>query len=67
MKTEDEVVTLMQSSRTEAEWNANANRVKREFGQYPDWWYRAIVVSGLMSRTREKWNVQPLKEPRTEP
>lgn len=45
---EEEVKDLMKSSQTEAEWNANCNKVKAAFGGvYPSFWYQAIVASGL--------------------
>ena len=53
--TEQEVVALMESSTTEAEWNANADKVKEACNDYPPFWYRAIVMSGLASRTAKRW------------
>ncbi len=60
---QDEVVQLMQSSRTEAEWNANADKVKAAFinprtkrPDYPDFWYSAIIMSGVYSVTASKFN-----------
>lgn len=53
--TEQEVVNLMQSSTSEEEWNANADKVKKASGGgYPAFWYKAIVVSGLANRTLAK-------------
>jgi hypothetical protein len=53
---EQEVVSIMQSSRTEDEWNANADKVKADGGgHYPDFWYGAIVLSGVMFRTSAKF------------
>jgi cellulase/cellobiase CelA1 len=46
---EENVVALMQSSTSEREWNANCDRVKVANGsQYPSYWYKAIVLSGVM-------------------
>lgn len=42
-----EVVDLMKSSKSETEWNANCDKVKKTFGGYPDFWYTAIVLSGI--------------------
>lgn len=54
--TEQQVVTLMQSSGSEAEWNTNAGKVRAAFGSsYPDFWYRAIVQSGVSVHTAAKW------------
>lgn len=52
---EQSVVELMGSSRTEAEWNANADKVKAHFNGYPNWWYGAIVMSGVLRRTAARW------------
>lgn len=49
------VVTLMASSRNEAEWNQNADTVKRECGGYPDFWWPAIMASGLAHEVRQTW------------
>ena len=53
--TEPEVVALMKSSRSEEEWDANCDAVKAPGGVYPDFWYRAIVLSGVMSDTVRSW------------
>jgi len=50
-----EVVALMKSSRSEPEWNANCDKVKVACGGYPDFWFAAIVQSGLMGLTRATW------------
>jgi len=45
-----EVLALMESSKTEAEWNANCDKVQAACGGYPDFWYSTIVQSGLANR-----------------
>ena len=53
---EQEVVALMESSTSENEWNANCDKVKRAHGgQYPEFWFTAIVQSGVLQRTSAKW------------
>lgn len=52
---QESVVSLMISSKSEAEWNANCDRVKKHFGGYPTWWFPAIVLSGVLSRTAANW------------
>lgn len=50
--TEQEVVNLMKSSKSESEWNANCDKVKASFdGSYPSFWWDAIMQSGVMSKT----------------
>lgn len=48
---EQEVVALMKSSKSEVQWNANCDKVKKACGGYPDFWYSAIVVSGVAAQT----------------
>lgn len=49
---EAEVKQLMQSSKTEEEWNANCDEVKRRCDGYPDFWFGFIIMSGLLANTR---------------
>ncbi len=49
--TEQEVVALMKTSKTEAEWNKNCDKVKAACGGYPEFWFRALVISGVMRET----------------
>ena len=53
--TQCEVVALMKSSRSESEWNANCNKVKKACGGYPDFWHSAIVLSGVAAETAKKF------------
>lgn len=48
---ESEVVSLMESSRTAEQWDDNADKVKAACDGYPDFWYEAIIVSGVARRT----------------
>lgn len=48
---ESEVVKLMESSKNESEWNTNCDTVKKSCGgDYPEFWFSAIIVSGLINR-----------------
>jgi len=53
--TRNEVVKLMKSSKSELEWNANADIVKKICNGYPDFWFKAIVISGVMATTQDTW------------
>ena len=53
--TKQEVVDLMASSKNAAEWDANCDKVKRAYGGYPDFWWEAIMLSGLAAATRANW------------
>ena len=46
----DEVIALMESSKSEDEWNGNCDKVKDACGGYPDFWYSAIIQSGLAQK-----------------
>lgn len=52
---QQEVVTLMSSSKSEDEWNANCDIVKTACNGYPSFWYSAIIASGLLSQVRSSW------------
>lgn len=52
---EQQVINLMESSKSSKEWNANADKVKAACGGYPDFWFGAIVMSGLASRVEANW------------
>ena len=52
---QQEVIGLMASSRNETEWNNNASAVKAACEGYPPFWFKKIIISGLMARTANKW------------
>jgi len=52
---EAEVVDLMSSSNSEKEWNANADKVKAAHNGYPDFWYAAVIMSGVLAITQSTW------------
>lgn len=45
---EYQVVELMLSSTTEKEWANNCDKVKDHFNGYPDFWFSAIIQSGVL-------------------
>jgi len=45
----------MKGSKSEIEWNTNCNKVKKACGGYPDFWYTAIVLSGIAAETAKKF------------
>jgi hypothetical protein len=49
--TREEATKLMESSKTEQEWNDNCDKVKKAFNGYPDFWFQDIQLSGLMRKT----------------
>lgn len=57
----DEVVKLMLSSGNEQQWDSNCDRVKAACGGYPDFWYAAIMLGGVLRKCRERWGQGPKK------
>jgi hypothetical protein len=56
MNNYQKVVDLMRSSSSEKEWNENCDKVKAENGNdYPEFWFRAIIMSGLHNDVVKKW------------
>ena len=52
----DEVVNLMLSSKSEKEWNDNCEKVVKGCGgQYPSFWYKEIILSGVYGNVSEEW------------
>lgn len=51
----EEVKSLMESSQTEEQWNANCDKVKRECDGYPSFWFTEIVLSGLAGRVTARF------------
>jgi len=52
---QQEVIDLMKSSKSEKEWNANCDKVKKICDGYPDFWYATIVMSGLVNEVKATW------------
>lgn len=52
---QQQVIDLMKSSKSGAEWNDNADKVKKACGGYPPFWWPAIVQSGLMRQVTATW------------
>lgn len=54
--TQIEVEDLMMGSSSERQWDENCDKVKQAFGgQYPPFWYAAIIQSGLAGLIVNSW------------
>lgn len=53
--TREEVIKLMKSSESEAEWNENCDKVREACGGWPAFWWSTIIGSGLASDIATKW------------
>ncbi len=58
---EAQVVALMETSKSEAEWNANCDKVKKACDGYPSFWYEAVIASGRAARLRDTWKKTAIK------
>lgn len=56
---EEQVVALMESATSSQDWNAKADQVKKACGGYPPFWFKAIVISGLMNRVITSFGGDP--------
>jgi len=65
----DQVISLMESSQSEEEWNRNCNLVKGKCDGYPPFWFEVIVASGLAGRVAarfgkdDKIHIQLMRSP----
>lgn len=53
--TVDEVVDFMSQSISEEDWDKRCDEVKRRCNGCPQFWYPAIVLSGLMGKVESRW------------
>jgi hypothetical protein len=46
--TQEEAIISLKESKTLSDWNARVDAIKQAHdGDYPSWWYRAVVMSRL--------------------
>ena len=57
LKTPAGVRELMGSSSSEREWNENCDAVKAANGDYPEFWFKEVIMSGLASQTAAKFKL----------
>lgn len=46
-----EVIALMESSKSVQEWDDNCGKVQKAFGGYPSFWFAEILQTKLAERT----------------
>lgn len=52
----DDVMMYLSEACHEADWDARVEDVKAaNGGDYPSFWYRTVIASGLLKRTAAKW------------
>lgn len=52
---EANVVAYMSAAKSEKDWNERCDEVKRQNAGYPNFWFAAIVLSGVAHQTASKW------------
>lgn len=55
LTTPEGVKALMESSKSETDWNANCDAVKAANAGYPLFWYQLIIMGGVLNSVRAKW------------
>ena len=53
--TEQEVIDLMERSKSANEWNDHCDKVKRACGGYPTFWWATIIKSGRADQIMARW------------
>lgn len=53
--TEEQVIELMKTSKSEDEWNDNCVIVKEKCNGYPDFWYKSVIMSGIADEVLGKF------------
>lgn len=58
--TKDQVIELLESSQSSADWSRNCDTIKKAFGgDYPDFWFQDIMQSGLMRKILARFGSDP--------
>jgi hypothetical protein len=56
IKTPDDLVEFMTKATSEKDWNDRCDKIKEAFGgDYPEFWYTSIVLSGVLLATKSRW------------
>lgn len=55
LTTPEGVKALMESSRSEENWNDNCDKVKAANNGYPGFWYATIMLSGVAAKAQANW------------
>jgi len=56
MNITDEEIKALENTKSEDEWNAECDKIKRaRDGQYPPDWWAGVSQSGLMHRVHLSW------------
>ncbi len=56
LTTLDDVVTLLESSQSEDDWNDSCDKIKSaNGGSYPDFWWEHIIQTNFAKRVSSRW------------
>lgn len=57
--TREDYVRKFEDAGSEREWNALLSAMKGEHGgQYPDWWYGAMIATGIVDRKAREFGAE---------
>ncbi len=56
---EDEVIALMETSKSAQEWDNNCDKIKKACSGYPAFWWETIIQSGRARRIMAKFGESP--------
>ena len=56
LTTKDGVRELMESSKSEVEWDDNCDKVKAANDGYPSFWFREIILTRVLERAQKRWS-----------
>jgi len=52
----EDVKEVLGQTCSEGEWNLVCDKVKKENnGEYPEWWFQEIILSGFGDKVMRKW------------
>lgn len=58
----NEWLEKLAATKSSSEWNRVCDQVKAAHGgEYPDWWWAAVMQSGLAAQTQAKWPGGPAR------
>lgn len=55
LTTQTGVVAYMSEATSDSDWNKRCDEVKRVNSGWPNFWYIAIIMSGLCAKVTAKW------------
>jgi hypothetical protein len=54
-KITDEDLGKLENTKSDVEWDAVCDAIKKKYGGYPENWYPKVILSGFAARVAAKW------------